>query len=697
MNGLTRVFAVGLCIVGGGCATYPKASMQDLPATQSALASLPAATLALQVDTNEPVVLTNGIALPPAVAYEWLAAKYSEEQKDDDAALALLMSALMYVQMPGDTHTPITLSVFGHAKELHSGAALKDSLANMRLPGEGGSVSLVDLLKLMGQAAARPANIKDPVFAKTAKTVFRSRLIPAPGNGRTPALQYKTGDPAFLSALGLAWMQQAEDVRYVERYLASDPCIPVFHDYVRAIASTNAAARAHLLDHPSSAVRANTMIALGLPAAAAETDAVIRAAGAIAAWNENGTNGVRTLVDLLSDERHMVRKMALRGLLMYKVGVTRSELEAAMTTTPEWVAKYVGFMGSSVGGTIRIGSVSSGSATNHYRDESLCVAGFPVLGSVSNMTAVDFRWLIGQLRPDPPISTPFIFSTKNDTADGYRWEILETASSEKVNAELAKVLRLKAPQHQDIVLDALKNATPFARLYLLQAASGVASNPAIRTELWRIADGARPLDEAGFRKALVDKIAEEVRAALLYNQTVNYGGIETGVGKIMDNIHTQSRQQALTALSPCTGELQRVAVLLQESDMARSVCLILLANGRDAIVKYVPSEGSPEYSRANPESRLVMAMLNLWARDEPATRAALAGALTREDDIVFAARIALATKQPAMRQVIVESAKVPPLSLAGHLLRRLSSLRIPENVPSTDRNAMVDGEHRPQP
>jgi hypothetical protein len=172
----------------------------------------------------------------------------------------------------------------------------------------------------------------------------------------------------------------------------------------------------------------------------------------------------------------------------------------------------------------------------------------------------------------------------------------------------------------------------------------------------------------------VDKIATEVRSGLMFNQTVNYSGIEMGVGRLMENIYLQSRQQALVALSASTGELQRVAALLTDSGLARSVMLVFLTRGQEPIKTYVPPVDSPQFTGANPESRLAMAMLRLSVQDDEASRAALANALRDEDKTVFAARIALAIKQPALRQVIIESAAVPPLSLAGHLVRQLSLL-----------------------
>lgn len=680
MKTLLRIGLVGFCVVCSGCMSFQlqksQDTRQDLTRTQSALSTLPAADLALRVDTNRPLVLTNGIALKPAVAYEWLAARYDEEQKADDAAIALLMSSLLYVQQPGDTHTPTAVSVFERAKELHLGAAVREGLADIPKPAEGESLALADVLKIIGQAAGRPAVMKDPVFAQSARTYFQIHLQPVPQNNNKTPLQYRTGDPAFLSALGLAWMQQPDDMPYVERYLASDPEMPIFYGYIQAMAATNAALRDRLLGHPSSAVRANTLMALRLPAAAGETDALIRAAGAVPVRKETAGQDVQTLKALLSDERHMVRKLALSGLLSHRAEISRAELETAMTTTPAWVKKYVGMVASSVGGTFRINAISDG-ATNSYRDESLCLAAYPLMGCVSNLGASDFQWLIDQLRPDPPISTPIVFSSADDTAEGYRAEILETVSSEKVNAGLAQVLKQKAPQHPDLLLAALRKSTPFARLYLIQAAAGVATNPAIRAELWKIVEGARPADEKAYKKALEDKIADEVRASLLYNQTVNYGGIQAGVTKIMDNIQLLSRQQALSALSPCAGELDRVAKLRDEAAMARATLPIFLANGRDAILKQVPAVTSAEYARADSESRLVMALLHLTVQDDPAVRAALAGALDTEDQVVFACRIALALKQPAVRQVILDAARVPSFSLAGHLVRRLAAQRMP--------------------
>lgn len=655
-------------LLGAGCATP---GSQDMAATRAAWGSGSAGAMAARIRDDKPLRM-GAVTVPAPVAYEWLAAGFMREGHPDDAVLAVCMSALLSIESKDVPDSSLPLALFEFARELRSSQALQASLADRAAGAEQKPLNLQDLVAAIGQASEKPLRSSDPAFEQRVTQAWRERLTPKPPTDpKKTTPKYVEGDAAFISAFALSLFQREEDLPYIEYLLASDSIFPVLQPYLRAIVKKNPALADKLLAHPSAAVRANALVALKRPAPANETHPLALVAGALTPQDGGEEAALRLLETSLTNNVHMVRVLAMVGLTAKRQPIPSAIIEEAIRTSDDWRAQHVLLFGEGAGNTINL-LLAGGKQTNNYEDGQLPRYGYTLFAAPAERSEDDVRWLIGQLRPDPPLLRKIGWMKDMDGPDGYVQETSENQTADRLNSILADGLSKHAVAHPEPVLEALGSANPYTRLFLIASlAPAAGSNDAVRAALWKIAEpgSSRPsAEDAAYTKALQDRIVAKVQSTLSYNQYVNRGAVDSAVNTVLDRLRIQCRRSALAALAGTETDQDRMAALLRDPEVARTLVPYFLKGGAEAVERHAPASLLDHRSS---EVRLAAALLRLSAADEPAARKALASTLNDPDASEFAARFALASRNKAVSDVVMGARKVQALSVTGHLIRRL--------------------------
>ncbi|HPA21128.1 MAG TPA: hypothetical protein PLU30_25515 [Verrucomicrobiae bacterium] len=637
------------------------------------------------------VQLTGNSIREPQVAYEWLSHQFRREGKNDDAVLALLMATVAYDQ-DSEKNAGLSLTTFQWANELRSRSALQTGLSALNSDGASeGKMSLVDVATAVNRAAQEALHCQDGQLVSDVSSAFRQFLDDKEGGRRglfssdeesTNAAHFVTGDVPFVSALGLAWLQRREDWSSIERFLASDAYNPMFTGYLRAMAAQDPAFEQVLFSHPSTLIRANALIALGKPAPAGETNLLLRCAGA---WNPatGRTNeAVKLLQGALTDELHVVRTTAMRGLLKLDAAVPIETITRAITTSAEWRKKFtLGCMAlvltsakdpSLVGRVITFqGSAPSENAV----DCALLQAGYALVANQPALSDDAFAWLLNELKLKPGEGYPTFYLSSASSVGGYRIESAQALSADQVNAGLVAAISKHAPNHGEQLLAALRQADPYARMILLPATEPLATNVTMRARLWRIAEsGAQTPEEKAYRDKLYGQKVEEVRKGLMWNQTVNYSAVGEFADKLTAAVWKQSRRTAVNQLGATAedpAEFERLGALFQDGQVSRAVLLLLMGQNREFQARYAPIALLKHHDA---EVRMCTAIAQLIGQDSAEARTVLTDVLKGDEDRVnFAARAALLTKTPALAEAVCSASGIEPVSVAGYLMRRLGS------------------------
>lgn len=618
------------------------------------------------------------------VVYEWLAGAYLEQGATDEAVLALLMSTALYVKMPTN-NIELCRSVFEQATDMRDRTVTRAGLASLVKSDDARqSIAFQDLVRAIGESSETGLRCRDANLVEEVNHAFREDLSIAAG---TQNVKFRRGDLAFVSALGLALQQHPEDWSCIERYLASDPYEPRLHPYLRAVAKADPDLGRRLLEHPASTIRANALIALGKLAAENEKDALVRVAGAFSAKGEAKTKAVETLKKALEDERHLVRMLAMKGLIRHGIDISRQQVEATVGTSDEWTRKYFSdgntfVMISSLIGTEKLDANQTNSL--------LSQVGYALFARQTALSDGDFGWLLSRLRDNLSVVTrkPWNSGTGGFTVgsdnkrpldvetimnacvvDGYPVEDNRVVSEADINEGLWPLIGKHAPSHAPQLLSALRTASPYVRLFLIQATTGVATNASIRTELWRLAESVEiTSEEKAFQNTLVDETTKMFSGGL---RTVNTMAVQDAARELVKRIHTQSRCLAIRALAVGTApeEVARLARLLPDTQVARAIVPALLVKGRELSGKQVAVELLRHQDK---DVRLAAAILRLYAADEPEARRVMADALRGDDEaLAFAARVAFAADTPALSEVVLAMGDASEETLVSHLVRRV--------------------------
>lgn len=611
---------------------------------------------------------SNQVAL---VAYEWLAHRLIQEGKQDDAILATLLATLQYLQ---DPQKPIALCQELHSRtlDLHGSAVLQAGLKSLAGESENaGRISLDDVSSAVRKMSGRGLDCESAQLVEDAVGAFRKALAIKPGAAKPEPDRFLGGDIAYVAALGLAMLQREEDWPFIERYLASDAYHPVFSPHIRAMAERNPEFDKKLLSHPSPMIRAAALIALEKPAPAVEGDSLVRCAGA---WHPEGglTNeAARVLEAALDDARHVVRVMALRGLSRLGRAAPLEKIKQAMTTSQEWRDRYTrGSFEIPIDGAMYY-FVTDGPSSDAI-DCALLQSGFVAMSLCDDLDAASFTGCVERISGLGREYPGFSLST-NTVEHGYRIERAETVSSDKMNADIADLLERHAPRHAAAMTLAVKEAEPYRRMVLLQAVGPIATNATMRELLWRIAEEKE--DGEAYENRLYEEKVSEVSKNLGWNQTVNYSGISDWAARVAGSILGQSRCLAvnhLAATAEDPAELERLAALLGDGQTARAALLVLLNRDSAFIERHAPDALLKDES---PDVRLCTALVRLVAADSADVRTVLADVLKGEPDrVALAARVGLQTKSPAIIETVLKAEGIDPVSVAGHLIRRLMFL-----------------------
>ena len=407
---------------------------------------------------------------------------------------------------------------------------------------------------------------------------------------------------------------------------------------------------------------------------------LVRCAGA---WNPGpgGTNeALRLLESALKDERHVVRIMAMRGLARLGGQVPVEQIKDAITTSDEWRRKFsvgciVWFITSALDPSL------AGQQFTFPGDEpsavavdcGLLLAGYGLIGSQKALSDETFGWLLEQLKLKLEEGYPMFYLSSGADAGGYRIETAQPLTVDRMNEELAAVLRQHAPAHSGQVLEALREADPYGRLILLQTTAHIATNAAVRELLWRLAEtGETAEEQKTYRDRLYAEKIEEVQKSLMWNQSINYSAVREYADTVSESIWAQNRRMAVNQLSATLedqAEFDRICALFEDRQVARSVLLLLLDKGGDQLSSRVP-ESRLQHKEA--EVRMCAAIARLIAVDSPDARTVLTEALTGDEDrAAFAARLTLRAKTPALAEAVRSAKDVKPVSVAGFLLRQL--------------------------
>lgn len=670
---IASVTAAVLAGFGAGCATPLN---QDMPRTRAALLSVPVAEWSQKVGPSRPLAV-GGVRLAPPVAYEWLAAAHMEAGRTDDAVLALLLSTVLYVKDPTDNEA-LCLAVFEQAKGLRSQAALASGLSSLLQPDGPQALSGADVARAVGAAGEAVLRCQDAALVAEATREFQANLTPNPSDGSKEETKYLKGDTAFVSAYGLSLLQRAEDWPFIARVLATDPSQPVFHPYIRAIAKADPAMEQRLLTHSSAMVRANVLVALNKRSADPEPDALVRMAGAWRPIDGEREPDLRMLEAGLTDERHAVRAMAIKGLMRQRLPVALDRLTNAVETTAAWRQKYLLFGEMDSPALSQI--VLNGSSVVLAREDTqLRQIGIQFLGSQEALPSGGYEWLLSQMHRDPSFRKELLWLSAASTVDGYPVEDGRSFTADRLNAALSETLGKHASRHTDLLLQALQAASPYSRVFLLQAAGAVATNSSIRAELWRAAECAvQPPVDVQYESELADRTIQELKKGLAFNQSINEARVRTAVSEVMGRVHQQSRRVAIAALAAgaSSNETTRLVGLLPDAPVARTIVPVLLIRGKTGIEQFVPGS---LVAHAEPEVRLAASLLRTYADGDPsAAQVLLAEMQANADAVEFVARVALATRSPALSQAVLSVERIPAKSVAGHLVRRVEQQMRPK-------------------
>ena len=599
-----------------------------------------------------------------APTYEWLAGAYIQAGATDDAVLALLMSAVLHVLSSND-NTQVSLAVFEQATELHNRTAIQTSLKSLVQPDqERTAISTSDLMLAIANANQSPLHCRDTNLVAEATVFFRENLTHKPAENVTNAVNFLEGDAPFISALGLSLLQRREDWPYIEQSLATDPYMARFFPYLKAVATNHPDMENILLNHAGGMVRANAYIALGKSASREESDSLVRVAGAFNPAPDEKELAVRTLEEGLFDDRHVVRRLAILGLTLRDVDVSRDKIEKALTCSDEWQKQYCGL--SALASFLNVESDPTNSA--------LSAAAYSLFANNRELSEIDFKWLIGQIRTNLPVIPKqyWVISGNNPSIiNGYPIEDVNAMAAEKINSTLSQALAKHASDHPALFLNALLDSNPYARVILLQGVAGASTNTAVRDELWRIAESASTTSyESEYEEGLAQQTIAQAGKGLMFNQTVNTWKVREIVGEVVQRIHVQNRRLAIAALATGANnkDIARLTPLLADPQSARALVPILLVRGKEAINRFVPAE---LLTNSDAEVRMAAAILRLYVEDEPTAREVLESALNGKEDLVeFTAKVALVANNPALCKAVLAAKNIPEMSLAGHLSRR---------------------------
>ena len=626
------------------------------------------------VDKLNLAIHNSHMMAPPT--YEWLAGAYMQAGATDDAVLALLMSAVLHVLSSND-NTQVSLAVFEQATELRNRAAIQTSLKSLVQPDqERTEISTSDLMRAIGNANQSPLHCRDTNLVADAVVLFRENLTQKPATNVTNNVHFLEGDAPFISAFGLSLLQRREDWPYIERNLATDPYMARFFPYLQAVATNHPEMENIFLNHASGMVRANAYIALGKSASREEPDSLVRVAGSFKPAPDEKGLAVRTLEDGLIDDRHVVRRLAILGLTLLDVDVSRDKIERALICSDEWQKQYCKL--SALASFLNVESDPTNSA--------LSAAAYSLFANNRKLSEDDYRWLIGQIRTNLPVIPKqyWVISGDNPSiVNGYPIEDVDAMAVERINATLSQALAKHASDHPTLILNALLDANPYARMVLLQGVAGASTNAGVRNELWRIAESASTTsDENEYEEGLAQQTIEQAGKGLMFNQTVNTWKVREIVGEVVQRIHAQNRRLAIAALATGANnkDIARLAPLLSDPQSARALVPILLVQGKEAINKFVPAV---LLTNNDAEVRMAAAILRLYVEDEPMAREVLESALSGKEDLVeFTAKVALAANNPALCKAVRAANNAPEMSLAGHLSRRVEQqLHMPKATP----------------
>jgi len=628
--------------------------------------------------------LTGREDMSPLVAFEWLSHCYRKTGQNDDAYLALLMGTMLYDQKT-DNASQLSLTTYNQACEMRSQTAVQAGIASLMQKGQPeNKITILDLADAVNKTTLKALQCQDEELVSTVTRAFRENLTITPPKEQSKTqkdqIRYLQGDIPFVSALGLAMFQRSEDWPYVERFLASRPFMVQFNSYLRAMTTNDTQFTKALLSHPSPMIRANALITLGKSPSEGEKDMLVKVAGAINSPGINRTNAVQLLKQGLEDERHAVRLTAIQGLIKYGVDIPLDNIKQSIKSTDAWRKKYtLGCMVFTITSAVdpsldgKQFFLTSETPSEFAVDGELLQAGYALLASKVRLSDGEYDWLLQQITGNPNEGgAMFYMSTVPDMA-GYRVEYAQPRTGEKLNSDIAEVLGKHASQHSAQLLKAIREANPYARLFLVQAAGTLATNADGSAELWRIAEASLsdPSAKAYRDKLYTDKV-RDVEKGLMWNQKANYTAIGTYADEVSGQIAKLTRRFAINHLAACAEdetEFNRLARLLGNKEGARAVVPVLLNRGKESITRYATLD---LFKHTENEVRMSAAILRLYIEDSADARRVLTEALQNNPDgVEFTARVALAVKKPAINEVLLSLKDVKPLTIAGYLLRRI--------------------------